>query len=146
MRKVIFDPRTNNIENWQQELGAANPNVHVCESCNKTFLDNGSLITHQRRIHQIYTPVFLRVEDSTCPFCLRDFFTIARARKHFRSAPKCHAQLIQLPELSEEILAKIKEDDVVNRKDCKNLGGYEEHKALLTYVQRSGPRPRECFL
>ena len=146
IKRTLKDATTNHPQNWKIEVGAAHHVQQTCEICDKVLQHEGSLVTHRRRIHGIYTAVFLRVVDSTCPFCLRDFFTLARVRKHFRSVTKCHNLLLQLPEMDLDDLERVKEEDAQVRASNKNLGGFDEHKALRTYRQLSGPRPHELYM
>ena len=68
--------------------------------CGRRFGSLKALSVHQWQAHQQHAPEFWLVRDPICPCCLRNFWTVARARQHLAYIPRrggvnhCYQQLI----------------------------------------------------
>ena len=78
--------------------------------CGRSFGSKKALAVHQWQAHQQHAPEFWLVRDPICPWCLKNFWSVTRARQHLAYIPRgggvnqCFQQLMQRGVQREELV------------------------------------------
>ena len=96
-----------------------------CSSCAASFATRKALNLHRRTVHKFRAPWTCRISGSICPACGKDFHSRVRCLNHLGDSrrPKCSSWvMVNSPQLSSKVLAKLNEKDTVERKTARRSG------------------------
>ena len=115
----------------------------VCYACGGCFGSRRALAGHAARCDGYVSPAWDVIHDTTCPACLRQFWTVSRIREHYtKGSPRC-AQLVARhldapsPLVREELL-KVSGQQRTHRRSSR----HQVHDGNRPAVRCSGPLPR----
>ena len=116
------------------------PGSIVCPECCLEFESGSHLATHMAHAHSYISSAREYVAGTTCRWCLRQYWSVARAREHLAAGSLCLAMLVaSIAPLRDEELDWVDKLHVEQRHVAKKHGGAVS-SLRLPPVQCHGPR------
>jgi hypothetical protein len=113
-----------------------------CGDCEQSFKSRQASAVHRVRKHSFRQMSHWLVEDTSCPACLKEFWTRHKALEHLQEkAPRCCAYIaLTAPRLSDARVDELDEDARQYAKSMNTVGS-RRATALRTAIRLSGPLP-----